>query len=50
LFWDVIPQIEGDSLMVEIMTPHPKRYYQDASTPHESGQPSPISFLRQHSA
>ena len=44
-FWDVIPQIEGDSLMVEIMTPHQKHYYQDGGTPHESGQPSPISFL-----
>ncbi|MCS7314663.1 MAG: type III-B CRISPR module RAMP protein Cmr6 [Bryobacterales bacterium] len=27
-FWDVIPQIAGDSLMVEIMTPHYSEYYQ----------------------
>src|SRR5690554_2704810 len=27
-FWDVIPQIKGDCLSVEIMTPHQKHYYQ----------------------
>lgn len=44
-FWDVIPRIKGDSLMVEIMTPHQKHYYQDGQSPHDSGQPTPISFL-----
>jgi CRISPR-associated protein Cmr6 len=44
-FWDVIPQIKGDSLLVEIMTPHQTHYYQHGATPHESGQPTPISFL-----
>lgn len=52
-FWDVIPQIKGDSLMVEIMTPHQSHYYQqnrdrrsgDSATPHDSGQPNPIYFL-----
>lgn len=52
-FWDVIPRIEGDSLTVEIMTPHQSHYYQqkpnpksgDSITPHDSGQPTPISFL-----
>lgn len=52
-FWDVIPQIEGDSLMVEIMTPHQAHYYQqkldrkmgNSISPHDSGQPNPISFL-----
>jgi Uncharacterized protein predicted to be involved in DNA repair (RAMP superfamily) len=52
-FWDVIPQIKGDSLMVEIMTPHQSHYYQqkrerksgDSTTPHDSGQPNPICFL-----
>lgn len=52
-FWDVIPQIAGDSLLVEIMTPHQSHYYQqkpnpksgDSITPHDSGQPTPISFL-----
>ncbi len=52
-FWDVIPQIKGDSLMVEIMTPHQSHYYQqkrdrkagDSASPHDSGQPNPISYL-----
>lgn len=52
-FWDVIPQIHGDSLAVEIMTPHQSHYYQQkndrksgsSSSPHDSGQPTPISFL-----
>lgn len=52
-FWDVIPQIEGNSLMVDIMTPHQSHYYQHKSdaragnspTPHDSGQPNPIAFL-----
>lgn len=45
VFWDVIPQIKGDRLAVEIMTPHQKHYYQETQTPHDSGQPVPISFL-----
>jgi CRISPR-associated protein Cmr6 len=54
-FWDVIPRIEGDSLMVEIMTPHQSHYYQinkkqnpqppHFQSPHDSGQPNPICFL-----
>lgn len=53
-FWDVLPQIAGNSLMVEIMTPHQSHYYQWKRDqrgdlievgPHESGQPNPISFL-----
>lgn len=53
-FWDVIPQIKGDSLMVEIMTPHQSHYYQPpkkeqlaggSTTPHDSGKPIPNSFL-----
>jgi CRISPR-associated protein Cmr6 len=47
-FWDVIPQIAGDSLMVEIMTPHQSHYYQPvagSTGPHDSGSPNPISFL-----
>lgn len=52
-FWDVIPQVSGDALMVEIMTPHQGHYYQqtlamkagNSSSPHESGQPNPILFL-----
>jgi CRISPR-associated protein Cmr6 len=53
VFWDVIPQIKGDSLMVEIMTPHQGHYYQPnqphpaagSTSPHDSGQPIPISYL-----
>lgn len=45
VFWDVIPQVAGNSLAVEIMTPHQSHYYQHGATPHESGQPTPISFL-----
>lgn len=52
-FWDIIPLIKGDHLAVEIMTPHQGHYYQqkqerkagDSTTPHESGQPQPNSFL-----
>lgn len=52
-FWDVIPQIKGDALAVDIMTPHQSHYYQkkrdrkagDSVSPHDSGQPNPISFL-----
>jgi CRISPR-associated protein Cmr6 len=52
-FWDVIPEIEGDKLRVEVMTPHQSHYYQQNSepktgnraTPHDSGQPNPILFL-----
>ncbi len=44
-FWDVMPQIKGDSLQVEIMTPHQGHYYQGKQSPHDSGQPIPIHFL-----
>ena len=52
-FWDALPLIPGDSLAVDIMTPHQSHYYQqrldrksgDSTSPHESGQPNPISFL-----
>jgi len=45
IFHDVIPQLRGSKLMVEIMTPHQKHYYQDKAAPHDSGQPNPIKFL-----
>ena len=45
MFHDVIPQIRGNKLMVEIMTPHQKHYYQDGEPPHDSGSPVPIKFL-----
>jgi CRISPR-associated protein Cmr6 len=43
-FWDVIPQIAGNGLQVEVMTAHQSHYYQGKETPHESGQPNPINF------
>ncbi len=44
-FWDVIPRIQGNRLMVEVMTAHQSHYYQKGESPHESGQPNPINFL-----
>ncbi len=46
-FWDVFPQLKGNALQVEVMTPHQAHYYQGpkGSTPHESGSPKPINFL-----
>ena len=44
-FWDVIPQIAGDYLSVEVMTGHQAHYYMKGQTPHESGQPVPVYFL-----
>ncbi|MBN8447795.1 MAG: type III-B CRISPR module RAMP protein Cmr6 [Candidatus Accumulibacter sp.] len=43
--WDVFPQPFGDSLVVEIMTPHLGDYYQNKGTPHDAGKPNPIPFL-----
>jgi CRISPR-associated protein Cmr6 len=44
-FWEVFPQIDGDQLMVDVMTPHQGHYYQRCGTPHDSGSPTPITFL-----
>ncbi len=44
-FWDVIPQVHGNKLRVEIMTPHQKHYYQEGEVPHDSGDPQIIKFL-----
>lgn len=44
-FWDVFPNPAGGRLVVEIMTPHFGKYYQGNDTPHDSGQPVPVSFL-----
>lgn len=41
--WDVLPQFEA--MTVEIMTPHQSGYYLGDESPHEAGQPTPISFL-----
>jgi CRISPR-associated protein Cmr6 len=44
-FWDVYPQLKGNALQVEVMTPHQTHYYQHGESPHESGSPNPINFL-----
>ncbi|MCU0755091.1 MAG: type III-B CRISPR module RAMP protein Cmr6 [Xanthomonadales bacterium] len=52
-FWDVVPEIEGKKLRVDVMTPHQSHYYFDkrdpksgnSVSPHDSGQPNPITFL-----
>lgn len=52
-FWDVVPEITESQLRVDVMTPHQSHYYfekQDArsgnsTSPHDSGQPNPITFL-----
>jgi CRISPR-associated protein Cmr6 len=43
--WDVIPQLAGDALQVEVMTAHQSHYHQQGQNPHESGSPIPINFL-----
>jgi len=53
MFWDVLPELVGDSLHVEVMTPHQSHYYQnkcdkrsgESVSPHDSGAPNPILFL-----
>jgi len=53
MFWDVLPQLAGNRLQVEVMTPHQSHYYQqrrdprsgNSTAPHDSGQPNPIKFL-----
>lgn len=44
-FWDVVPQIKGDGLQVEVMTAHHTDYFQHSKTPHDSESPNPINFL-----
>lgn len=51
-FWDVVPQIDGNKLVVDVMTPHQSHYYNHkrrdpsgSNSPHDSGQPIPINFL-----
>lgn len=44
-FWDVLPQLAGNTMAVEIMTPHQSHYIQGRESPHDAGQPNPILFL-----
>jgi len=34
-FWDVLPRLEGDKLMVDVMTPHQTHYYQPKDEPRD---------------
>jgi CRISPR-associated protein Cmr6 len=44
-FWDVIPELAGGKLDVDILNPHYRDYYQEGGTPHDAGQPVPVFFL-----
>lgn len=44
-FWDVIPELAGGKLEVDILNPHYRDYYQQGGTPHDAGQPVPVFFL-----
>ncbi len=44
-FWDVFPKMNGEALVVEVMTPHQSHYHQKGMSPHDSGSPNPIYFL-----
>jgi CRISPR-associated protein Cmr6 len=50
-FWDVIPTVPINEktgkheMRVDVMTPHHKTYYEGKSSPHDSGNPEPHSFL-----
>lgn len=44
-FWDVLPILHKDEMSVEIMTPHHGEYYQGKHSPHNSENPTTISFL-----
>lgn len=45
-FWDCFPQMKkGETLTVEVMTPHFTGYYQHGESPHDAGQPKPVYFL-----
>lgn len=49
-FWDVLPELKSDGLLVEIMTPHQGHYFgtnnsTGAASPHDSGSPNPIFIL-----
>jgi CRISPR-associated protein Cmr6 len=45
VFWDVIPDLAGHTLAVDVMTPHYGNYYQGKESPHDAGQPNPIFFM-----
>lgn len=44
-FFDVVPELGGNIMTVDIVNPHYGDYYQRKSTPHDAGSPIPIFFL-----
>ena len=57
-FWDTIPELAGNTMGMDVMTPHYGDYYQakktdskgqviypNGSTPHDAGSPNPIVFM-----
>jgi len=44
-FFDVIPELDGNNMGVDIMNPHYGQYYKGHSFPHDAGSPVPIFFL-----
>jgi CRISPR-associated protein Cmr6 len=45
VFWDVFPEVAGDKLSIDILTPHFSNYYKGESPPSDCGQPTPNPFL-----
>ncbi|MBK8455495.1 MAG: type III-B CRISPR module RAMP protein Cmr6 [Thiofilum sp.] len=44
-FWDAIPELAGNTMGMDVMTPHYGDYYQGNGTPHDAGSPNPIVFM-----
>lgn len=44
-FWDAIPELAGNTMGMDVMTPHYGDYYQGNATPHDAGSPNPIVFM-----
>jgi CRISPR-associated protein Cmr6 len=44
-FWDALPRPAGNSLGMDVLTPHYGDYYRGESTPHDAGKPVPNFFL-----
>lgn len=45
IFWDVYPEIAGNKMAIDILTPHYMNYYQGDVSPADCGQPIPNPFL-----
>lgn len=44
-FWDSIPELAGNTMSMDVMTPHYGDYYQGNRSPHDAGSPNPIVFM-----